>query len=76
MPHLWDIHFDHDGKVNTGVSSRAVKLVPEGSGILLNEESTTTSGSRDTTTLIRVNAFIFFAHYLKCEFLIIMFFYS
>jgi len=48
---LWDIQFDHDGKVKTGVSPRVVKLVPEGSGILINEESTTTLGSRDANTL-------------------------
>ena len=59
MPHLWDIQFDHDGKVKTGVSSRAVKLVPEGSGIPLNEESTTTSGSGETNTLIGVSVIMF-----------------
>ena len=65
MPHLWDIHFDHDGKVNTGVSSRAVKLVPEGSGIPLNEESMTTLGSGDTDKLTGVSAFMFFVPYVN-----------
>jgi len=72
--HLWDIQFDHYGKVNTGVSSRAVKLVPEGSGIPLNEESTTTPGSGNTNSLTGISAFMFFVHYLKYAFLIILLF--
>ena len=69
---MLDIQFDHDDKVKTGVSSKAVKLIPEGSGIPLNEESTTTLGSGDTNTLTGVSACILLAHYLKYAFLIIL----
>ena len=58
-PHTWDIQFDHDGKVKTGVSSRAVKLVPEGSGIPLNEASTTTPGNEASNVVVRVSSFVF-----------------
>ena len=36
-PHVWNVQFDHDGKVKTGVSLRAIKIVSEDSGIPLNE---------------------------------------
>ena len=66
-PHIWDIQFDHDGKVKTGVSSRSVKLVPEGSGIPLNEASTTTvastttsgSGASNVAVSVSVSSFMF-----------------
>ena len=58
-PHTWDIQFDHDGKVKTGVSSRAVKLVPEGSGIPLNEASMTTPVYGASNAVVRVSALVF-----------------
>lgn len=58
-PHTWDIQSDHDGKVKTGVSSRVVKLVPEGSRIPLSEASTTTSGSSANNVAVSIRVFVF-----------------
>ena len=53
--HLWDIQFNHDGLVKAGVSSRGLKLVPEGSGLPLDEVSTITPGSIDTNAEVTVS---------------------
>ena len=78
-PHTWDIHFDHDGKVKTGVSSRAVKLVLEGSRMPLNEASVTTSGSgvSNEAVSVSVSAFVLVLLFIpiKYAFLSILLFY-
>ena len=48
----WDVVFDFDGKVKNNVSSRALTLVPDASGIPLSEE---TSGSSTDGTLSTVS---------------------
>ena len=54
----WDVVFDFDGKVKNNVSSRALTLVPDASGIPLSEETSGSSSTDGTfsTALLTVTA--------------------
>ena len=46
----WDVVFDFDGLAKVNISSRALKLVPDDSGIPLNESSSTCLSNKSTVT--------------------------
>ena len=46
----WDIVFDFDGIAKVNISSRALKPVPDDSGIPLNESSSTCLSNKSTVT--------------------------
>ena len=44
----WDVCFDFDGKVKQNISSRSLQLIPDDSGIPLNEETRLVADNENT----------------------------